>query len=279
MVAVVLAAPFATATEVDDISTYYYQLKDAEPVLNARVQQVFDEAQSEYFGCDLNFLGKKLGYKLVGNLIFGTIEDFANKTDLIEKTHLKSGESIYAGTPFENSWVDWLASVGVSMNIAGHRVGSDKLGHFVDMGYSLYWAWRSGQQTPGLVGRSRGEQQGIYGSVSTGVKSYADMAANWDGLRFWRDVFGRGDNPYFRCEGGRLRQVRAFRWADYVTPAWSEAINCSEYSGADYIRAITVNISKMEHETGRRYTCPIEPAKCAGLAQKYPAGVISLSCL
>jgi hypothetical protein len=95
------------------------------------------------------------------------------------------------------------------------------------------------------------------------------MTANIDGFRFWQDMLGQTANPYFICENGSLKQVRAFKWSDYVTTGWTESVNCSSYSSADYQTTIDRNLSLAEERDGRRYRCPIAPELCSPLREHY----------
>lgn len=257
------------ATEVDNYSTHYLPLADGEARLNAMVQRKFDDALSSAATCNLKKLGKSLGYTLTGNLFFGAIEAEAVNDKSIPRLDVVTADSIYAGTPYEKSIVDRVVKLASVFNVAGHRVGSDKIGHFMDMGYDLYWREKRGHKLEQLVHRSRVEQQGVWGKWVTGVKSYGDIAANFDGYRFWKDVFGDGERPYFTCVDGRLKQVREFRWADYASPAWNEAINCSTFSSLKYNRAIRDHVLGMEKRDGRAYQCPIQPELCAATRAHY----------
>lgn len=265
----VFAMHSASATEVDNFTSYYQPLAESEARLNAMVQRKIDAVLSSASTCDLKKMGKNLGYQLVGNLFFGTIEAEVVEDPTYPRIDTPVSQSIYRGTPYEPSIVGRLVNLGSIMNIGGHRIGTDKVGHFFDMGYDLYWREKKGAKIEDIVHRSRHEQQGLWGKWMTGVKSYGDIAANFDGYRFWRDVFGDGPNPYFTCENGRLKQIREFRWIDYANSAWNEAINCSDYSSQSYNTVMTANVMTLEKRSGRRYTCPIDRSLCEPTRQRY----------
>ncbi len=82
----------------------------------------------------------------------------------------------------------------------GVYLGTDKLGHFTDMGYVYYSIHRSallGGDTEeqalekvlaeGRSGFVLGEE-GILGYLSSGLYSNADLAANWAGFRFYQNL-------------------------------------------------------------------------------------------
>jgi hypothetical protein len=257
------------ATEVDDTLTYYDSIADSEAILNAQVQEQIERARADFFGCDLNIFARRASRYLTGNLFYGAIESDANHSQLVDKRNLAIRDSLYAGTPFEYSIVGRLFNMASTINVAGHKIGTDKLGHFFDMGFEFFNLHKNGADLTALLERSASEQQGIWGLYTTGVKSFGDMTANIDGFRFWQDMLGEGEHPYFVCENGSLKQIRAFLWSDYVSAGWTESINCSAYSSDDYQIQIDRNLSLAETRDGRRYHCPIEPQLCAPLRAYY----------
>ena len=135
-----------------------------------------------------------------------------------------------------------------TMKAYGFYLGPDKLGHFTDMGYVYYTihrAARAGGDTParahekvmaeGMKGLILGEE-GMLGYLSSGVYSNADLAANYAGMKFFRNLTRpvrikgvqrppmtvlRGDfweiSPHVR------RDTDLFAW--FISEHWNEAIN------------------------------------------------------
>lgn len=155
----------------------------------------------------------------------------------------------------------WAVGIGRSLRLAGHIVGTDKLGHFFMQGLDYFKRVDSEGASLDIVLRHEHGEDGVWGLRMTGVKSYADMAANYQGYRFWSALY-RGERPYARCENGRRWvKAREFTWADYVTDAWDEAINCSEFNPrlGERVRA---SLARMG------LNCPVDPARCAALAKQ-----------
>jgi hypothetical protein len=75
-------------------------------------------------------------------------------------------------------------------------------------------------------------EHGLKGLTLTGVVSYADLAASYSGFEFWGDLLSF-DAPSslvaHDVATGRFAVRRRFRFADYVTDAWDEAINPSTF--------------------------------------------------
>ncbi len=259
----------AQASEIDDISTYYISLKDAETPLNEKVREAFAKAVRETKSCDLSAAAKIVAGELVSFRYYsGAFERFAGSSPLIERAKPPMAVSVYGETSFASSIVGRFYGLDASINLRGHRVGTDKLGHFMDHGYKLYELSIEGRSDRELIQHAIEEEEGAFGWITTGVKSHADVAANFDGYRFWKDVFGRGSNPYFACENGKPKTIREFTFAEYVTDAWSEAINCNTYFDDEFTRIVSLNVRRFERE-GRRYSCPIVPARCSELREHY----------
>lgn len=257
------------ATEIDDTTSFYDVIPDSEAVLNRKTQDLIDKTLKNFSGCNQTALAKKASLKLTGNLFYGAVESQANNLVEVPKVSLDVSQSIYKDSSYASSVVGRIFGLGSTISINGHHIGSDKLGHFMDMGYSLWKNTERGGVLKDLIDQATNEQQGIWGMWSTGVKSYGDIAANYDGYRFWRDFSGKGSRPYFACENNKLKQVRAFKWSDYVSAGWTEAINCSAYWSEGYTFYINRNIHELEVKTKRRYTCPIKPEACDDMRVYY----------
>lgn len=110
-------------------------------------------------------------------------------------------------------------------------IGVDKLGHFMAEGYGYYQRaiepGGSNWMLPSNGGIST--ENTYFGLHVSGVKSFADLSANFSGYQFWASILD-GQNPYYGCNHGEFVKLRQFDWADYVTDAWDEGINCSQFS-------------------------------------------------
>jgi hypothetical protein len=259
----------AHATEVDNITSYYQPLADAEAALNVRTQELIAAGRARHFACNRRILARQMASQLIGNFIYGAVESFANTSPLVERAYTPTSESVYKGTPYQGGLIDSLVNLGPTVNVAGFRIGTDKLGHFMDMGYDLYQRSKMGYTVAQLLAQSRSEESGLWGALTTGVKSYGDIASNFDGYRFWTDLIDEGPRGFFVCENGSFKQVRAFKWSDYISAAWSEAINCNEYWSEAYTSHVGGNVRALETKSGRRYACPIAPDQCDILRNYY----------
>src|SRR2546421_2172614 len=114
-----------------------------------------------------------------------------------------------------------------TIKIYGTYLGTDKIGHFTDMGASYYWAWRAARDagapedravaaavrlgTDGLMSES-----GLLGTLSNGDYFNGALAANFAGFLFyrhlgeWTSIKGRPRPPLV------VRDGPYWKIADYV---------------------------------------------------------------
>lgn len=246
------------------------------------------------------------------------IEGWFDSEKKSAETKVRFKNSIYQGTE-EESKFGALACCAPLAKYKGYVISADKLGHFLHSGFEMYavakdrpfkdekqndkpiavganffsskpmieaqtkdWPVKSrGQGVKAVFEASAFQEEGMWGKEGTGVYSYGDVAANYEGYRFWSELTA-GKNPYFVCEKNRWKQARKFSWGDYITDAWDEGINCSEYAGSNMTMKVMGNIGEVLRKNGEAtISCPLDPRKCRGLVKRYSgelAEVISPIC-
>jgi hypothetical protein len=130
-----------------------------------------------------------------------------------------------------------------TVRLYGVDVGTDKPGHIFQTGYEYYTKYEDARagganEAAALASAIRYgvlTEKGIYGLALTGVYSNADLAANYAGLKFFRNLFHEvrlGDStlpPIVRRDGDRYVVDPARDDADimrpFVTEHLSEAYN------------------------------------------------------
>jgi Domain of unknown function (DUF4157) len=116
-------------------------------------------------------------------------------------------------------------AVASAVNVHGHCIGADKLGHFFDVGFA-YWAEdvQHGMSTAKAQDFGRGLEIGVQGLSAvpplfggpTGVFSNADQEANLKGWQFYKDLAADPAGYVFAI-------------ANYIAANWNERINPSFY--------------------------------------------------
>jgi len=117
-----------------------------------------------------------------------------------------------------------------------------------------------------------GEQTEIlfFGSLTTGVYSFADLAANMNGFRFWNALLAQSSDPmshesvapYMVCHEQAWQQVRAFEFRDYVDVAWDESLNCNQFRNSDLL-------GKMLQRMDADVYCQLSAEQVTALRAKY----------
>jgi len=110
--------------------------------------------------------------------------------------------------------------------------------------------------------------------LGTGVFSYGDLAANFNGMRFWNhvlqksdDVLGKGHNagPYVRCENGKWVLARPIDFRNYVDASMDETQNCRRFASQGGLD------KSLEAMRARGYpaVCPLDRALAERAYRKY----------
>ncbi len=229
----------------------------------------------------------------------GLVEAWSEKNAAVAKRRIRADESIYK-TAIEKSIIMKVFGITSVITANNQKIGTDKLGHFLSEGYQFYRKAHTHatetEKIDSVQKQNFFSEQGENGLATTNIKSYADMAANYDGTRFWnklcgsvtknstpdqKNYFARNKclpNSYLKCENGSwiLDPEVKFTLKNYVTPAWDETINCSVYH-KDIDTLVRSEISKVvyTYKGDPKRPCPAEPNACKGLRDSYPGKVFN----
>ena len=162
------------------------------------------------------------------------------------------GESIYTGLYFpldpRTAFRLWHAA---TMNLYGHNVGTDKIGHFTDMGYHYFREYREklrkgANSADAMLAAKRLGTDGAFsekaalGYTTAGAYSNADLVANYVGCLFYRNLTepvelkGKTYPPMLERDGSYWK-VAAFVKQDpqfvarFISHHYDEALNPSHF--------------------------------------------------
>ncbi len=283
------------ATEVDSF-TNRHELADSRPKLNQVVNRwlaesvaaanwlteirVEEDEDAFFFAeegsndfCDQRVLIDTLNGKFAGFLI-GQLESLVNKSTHLDSIKIKFENSIYRDFRFsETPTISLTEKLAVLIRIGDTYLGSDKLGHFFTEGFSYYEIVSDLDEYSALKFGEFTETI-LYGGLTTGVYSYSDLAANFNGLRFWNRILAlkpdplshaTSSTPYVSCVNKQWQLAAKFDWADYVDPTWDEAINCSAFRNDILLDKVKKQIAI----ANRGNSCPLINIKQEAITQKY----------
>ena len=270
------------ATEIDSFTGRYESLADSTTILNNYVNQELEIAINKVnskINCQLNPKEAELQtydlfYDQVGGYLWADIENLIVRNNFVEKRIVRNNNSIYRDLNWINSPVLKFAELGALININGNLIGSDKIGHFMAIGWQYFKI--AAIQDFGIeraINIGKHSEKTFFGELTTGVYSYADLVSNYDGYRFWKRLFNSKisphKSPYLNCEKGQLVFSELFDWRDYVNLAWDEAVNCNDYRDRFIEKKVMRRVLELEQkDPGNSYQCPIR--SCGSLHERYP---------
>ncbi len=269
------------SAEVDQYTTRHLDLADSSEIVNSRanahVRTALETLKDQ--GCQEDLLYSELR-KAFANHKNGELTIHMLHAKNFPRSVIGLRESIYADW---NSWDGYLLgrpaaaksplALGPLLNIDGVRVGTDKFEHLFGRGFMYF-------KRHYLKGHSlkrvfkfgiRGEKT-IFGGnkLATGIFSYADLSANFNGMRFWNhilqlrdDVMADNQGPYVSCIDNKFVQVKDIDFRTYMDESMDESINCPKFASKKTMKKY---LSRVE---GMGYTCPMSQQTLTDMMTKY----------
>jgi hypothetical protein len=202
---------------------------------------------------------------------------------------LSLNDSIYRDLDYLEAFSLNLKELSDVVNINGHLIGVDKIGHFFAEGWQYFSRTQEKQSLQQSLQWGKEQEQGKFGYVTTGVFSFADLTANFNGWLFWNRVLLKQANPlygavthffsapYVSCDlklMASLQQQRpirrwvvnqSFDFSDYVDGVWDEGNNCNSYKDPMIEQKVRTRIT----EVNPQFRCPHQVDECLEGRQKY----------
>jgi hypothetical protein len=273
------------SSETDGFTDRYAPLEDSSGAINTRANQYVMKAISDLstqsVGCDEEALYKELRYYFSNHMKGQLVKDILND-DSIPKRKITLEHSVYRDwTPWDGlgMGLTFVARSGVTispiLHFGNEIIGADKFEHFFGQGFAYF-----SQNYEKEKGATKAVKTGIFkekiflggNKFGNGVFSYGDLAANFNGMRFWNhilqqndDVLGSDHNlgPYIVCQNNNWKQVKKIDFRDYMDSSMDESINCSKFPAKLTADRFTEQVQNLG------MTCPLDPKKLDELAGKY----------
>lgn len=283
---IVLAAA-AQAAEIDSFTQRREPLPDATAALNrwfnqrlqAGVERTNDEMED---GCRPEQLYDNIRMSFASPFVGHFIAEVLDRSSTVPGQRVLLKQSIYRDLGLIDAISMHMKDLSSVMNVRGTLVGTDKLGHFVVEGWSYFErAYLDHDSVEAALRWGEFTERTYFGLMTTGIYSYADLAANFDGMRFWVHLLGEyrdpldrrffRRSPYVKCKqrfwtGEHYwKVVKRVHLEDYVNPAWDEAVNCQDYRNPQI--AILVNRRILQQKLPG--ACPVAPQACRHAADHY----------
>lgn len=229
-----LISPPGAAYETDQFTNREVQIKDSTQILDDKVNDTIDEIVATWKGPQNNWkFVNAIFHRIGGYHWVDRIEKWAMKSPEIERLPTRRYGSIYRGAPIWATRVVGIFGVGPTLLVNQQFIGSDKLGHFLSQGRKFYRRFLKSRDEAQAAERSAYTERAIFGKITTGSYSNADLVANYEGYLFYRSLFEDnvipGKPAILSWENNHWVVQRKFTWADHVNPYWDEALNINYY--------------------------------------------------
>ena len=229
----------AFAYETDQFSNRDVPIADSTAVLNQKVNETIGDIVAGWDkGRDEMAVVSAIYHAIGGHHWVDKLERWAMKSEQVEKLDTPRYDSVFSGLPIWAGRVTFLFGVGKTIRVNGQLIGSDKIGHFLSQGRKYYKRYRRSGSELEAAYHSAYTERAIFGRMTTGSYSNADLVANYEGHRFYRSLFEdgivAGKPAILRWENGTWVVQRQFDWADHVNEYWDEALNINHFDALLY---------------------------------------------
>jgi len=234
-----LTPALADAYETDQFSNRLEPLRDSTAVLDARVNESIASAASSQAGSrNERRVVDAIYHDIGGHHWVDKIERWAMNSKEVDRSTPDRYDSIYHGHPLWATRVAALFGVGPTIKLNDTLIGSDKLGHFLSQGRKFWRRYQRYLDEPRAAEHSAYTERALFGQMTTGVYSNADLVANYEGYRFYRSLFEDGIVPgkpaILEWREDHWEIQRKFTWADHVNAYWDEALNVNDFDDLLY---------------------------------------------
>lgn len=232
--ALCLAPLCAGAYETDQFSHRLQPLEDCTELLDSRVNRSIESAIRDWRGPrNERKIVEAIYHDIGGHHWVDRIERWAMKSEQVDRLTVDRYESIYSGHPFWATRVAGWFGVGPTIKVNEVLIGSDKLGHFISQGRKFWRRFLKYRDEAEAAEHSAYTERALFGQMTTGVYSNADLVANYEGYRFYRSLFDDGVVPgkpaILAWRDGHWVVQRPFTWTDHVNAYWDEALNVNHF--------------------------------------------------
>ena len=227
------------AYETDQFNNRDQPIEDSTSIMSYQVTQAIASTITNLHGPrDEMKVVNGIYHKIGGQHWVDKLERYAMSSSEVEKLDTPSHDSIYTGHPLYATRVAGLFGVGPTLKINNVLVGTDKLGHFLSQGRKFYRRWvRMGDESKAAE-QSAYTERALFGQMTTGSYSNADLVANYEGYLFYRSLFEdnivSGKVAIIAWVNERWVMQRPFDWSDHVNDYWDEALNLNHYDSLLY---------------------------------------------
>ncbi|MDC1175082.1 hypothetical protein OAT67_06790, partial [Bacteriovoracaceae bacterium] len=279
-----------SAAEVDSFTNRFTPIEDSLDLINKKsneyFQQAMERANKKNKGCNEKRLYKSLR-KYFRNHWTGEFNKWLMDAEEVDRITVSIRDGIYQDFKWYQAIIPGVYArvfrdpSAQLIKVNGVLLGWDKFEHFMGSGYNYFKKnYLKGKGIKEAMKIGYKAETGYMGAQTTGVKSYGDLIANFNGMRFWNHVLQKNDDvlgvefnegPYVQCVNDRWVQVKELDWSRYIDHAFDEGVNCSTFKNQKMSDNVEERISILEKNDteGRKYGCPMLPLELEKATVKY----------
>ena len=203
---------------------------------------------------------------------------------------LSLNDSIYRDIDYLEGFSLNLKELSDVVNINGHLIGLDKMGHFFAEGWQYFELTHyDDHNLEQALAWGKEQETGKFGYSTTGIFSFSDLVANFNGWRFWNKVLLKENDPlkgvianffnrpYITCDIQIISSIKnkkivkawesnsLFDLSDYIDGTWDEGNNCNSYEDPVIENKVMLRIKNVNPD----FVCPYIAEYCLESQQKY----------
>ena len=297
------------AAEIDSVTPRKLELDNSLTLINAifnqRMQQAIKKANVEQDDIEAleedEFCDEEVLYTELRKAIFQSFTaswglkgydlDIQLRSLLSRQSYsLSLNDSIYRDINYIEGFSLNLKELSDVVNINGHLVGLDKMGHFFAEGWQYFELTQYDKHTiEQALEWGKEQEAGKFGYSTTGIYSFADLVANFNGWRFWNKVLLKEkdplkgvmanffNRPYLSCDVQIIASIKhrkivkawqynaRFDLSDYIDGSWDEGNNCNSYEDPIIEEKVRLRIKNVDPD----FSCPFKAEHCLKSQEKY----------
>ncbi len=198
----------------------------------------------------------------------------------------------------ESVYKDWDITSGLflarsqltlapNIKVGGLVIGVDKLEHMFGYGRRYFTRhYLEGMPMERVLWLGAASEKTYLGGnlAATGVFSYADLSANFNGMRFWNHILQKRDDilgeeynlgPYVVCEAGNWKPAKPVDLSVYIDRTMQENHNCSKFASESGLEKFRTSLAESAVKRGSpaAFTCPVSRSALEADAAKYAADI------
>lgn len=140
---------------------------------------------------------------------------------------------------FRDPFLPHIPKFGLAPNIQvnDNTFGTDKLSHFASTGHHYYVIYQKALKlNPDTEDAEKmaiqygvADEKMVHGYWASGVFSYADLEANYQGMLFYKKLCGGSSSYLAKDQAGQWQLLRSPDIREYTSPFWDETFNRSYF--------------------------------------------------